>query len=68
MRKIAYLGLDVHARNSVLGDMADNGTFRGNRSFKTSESNIINALKAVNAKVKYLAFVSLWLIFKNIQI
>ena len=55
MRKIAYLGMDVHARNSVLGDMTNNGTFLGSRSFTTSESNIINALKAVNAKVKYLA-------------
>jgi len=55
MRKIAYLGLDVHARKSVLGNMADNGTFIGNRSFTTSESNITKALKAVNAKMKYLA-------------
>jgi len=55
MKKIAYLGLDVHARNSVLGNMDDNGTFLGNRSFTTSEANIINALNAINAKVKYLA-------------
>jgi len=54
MRKIAYLSMDVHARNCVLGDMDANGKFRGNRSFITSENNIINALKAVKAKKKYL--------------
>ncbi|UCE54933.1 MAG: hypothetical protein JSV31_05700 [Desulfobacterales bacterium] len=54
MRKIAHLALDVHARNSVLGDMDDKGAFRGNHSFTTSENNIINALQAVNAQVKYL--------------
>jgi hypothetical protein len=50
MREIAYLSIDVHARNCVLGDMDGNGKFRGNRSFITSENNIINALKAVKAK------------------
>jgi len=54
MRKIAYLSMDVHARNCVLGDMDGNGKFRGNRSFITCENNIINALKAVKAKRKYL--------------
>ena len=54
MRKIAYLSMDVHARNCVLGDMDGNGKFRGNRSFITSETNIINALKVVKAKTKYL--------------
>ena len=54
MRKIAYLAIDVHARNCVLGDMDGNGKFRGNRSFITCETNIIKALKAVKAKRKYL--------------
>ena len=54
MRKIAYLAIDVHARNCVLGDMDGNGNFRGNRSFTTSEINIINAIKAIKAKRKYL--------------
>jgi transposase len=54
MRKIAYLAMDVHARNCVLGDMDANGKFRGNRSFVTCENNIIDALKAVKAKRKYL--------------
>ena len=54
MRKIAYLSIDVHARNCVLGDMDGNGKFRGNRSFTTCEINIIKALKTVKAKSKYL--------------
>ena len=54
MRKIAYLSMDVHARNCVLGDMDGNGKFRGNRCFITSENNITDALKAVKAKKKYL--------------
>ena len=54
MRKIAYLSMDVHARNCVLGDMDGNGKFRGNHPFITCEKNIIKALKAVKAKRKYL--------------
>ena len=54
MRKIAYLGMDVHARRSVLGEMDFSGNFRGNQVFSTSEQNIINAVKAVKAKEKYL--------------
>jgi transposase len=46
--------MDVHARNCVLGDMDANGKFRGNRCFVTCENNIIDALKAVKAKRKYL--------------
>jgi len=54
MRKIAYLSMDVHARNIVMGEMNGNGKFLGNRPFTTSENNIIDALKAVKAKRKYL--------------
>jgi transposase len=54
MRKIAYLSMDVHVRNCVLGDMNGNGKFMGNRPFTTSENNIIDALQAVKAIKKYL--------------
>jgi transposase len=37
-----------------MGDMDGNGTFRGNRSFITSENNIIHALNAIKAKNKFL--------------
>ena len=47
------MGMDVHARNCVLGDIDYNGNFKGNRTFQTSEQNIINTLKAINAKSKY---------------
>jgi transposase len=55
MRKIAYLAIDVHAKHSVLGEMDFNGNFRGNQTFTTCEKNIIEALKAIKAKEKYLA-------------
>ena len=54
MRKIAYLAMDVHVRNIVMGDMNGAGKFLGNRSFTTSENNIIYALKTVKAKKKLL--------------
>ena len=54
MRKIAYLAMDVHARNIVMGDMNGAGNFLGNRSFSTCEDNIIGALKTVKAKKKLL--------------
>lgn len=55
MKKIAYLAIDVHARHCVLGHMDCNGTFIGNKTFPTSEQHIIEALKAIKAKEKYLA-------------
>jgi transposase len=54
MKKIAYLAIDVHAGHCVLGHMDFDGNFIGNRTFPTSERNIIEALKAVKAKEKYL--------------
>jgi transposase len=55
MRKVAYLGLDAHAGNCVLGEMDSKGNYRGDRCFPTSERNIIDALKVIKAKEKYLA-------------
>lgn len=54
MKTIAYLAIDVHANNCVLGEMNYNGTFIGNQAFPTSEQNIIEALKGIKAKEKYL--------------
>lgn len=54
MRRVAYLGMDVHAQRSVLGDMNGAGKFLGNVRFGTSEQNIIAAIKAVPARKKYL--------------
>lgn len=55
MRTIAYLAMDVHARHCVLGAMSVQGVFLGTKTFPTSEQNIIDALKAIKAKQKYLA-------------
>jgi len=55
MKKVAYLAIDVHAGHCVLGHMAFDGTFIGNRRFPTSEQHIIEALKEIKAKEKYLA-------------
>jgi transposase len=54
MKKIAYLAMDVHANNCVLGEMDHAGTFIGNQTFPTSEKNIIKTLKGIKAKEKYL--------------
>ncbi len=54
MRKIAYLAMDLHARNCTLGEMDDSGQFRGTIEFPTTENNIIHALKSVKARQKYL--------------
>lgn len=55
MNKIAYLALDVHARHCVLGQMNVQGVFLGSKTFSTSERNIIEALKGIPARKKYLA-------------
>ena len=44
MKKIAYLGMDLHAKNFTLGHMDNDGYFRGNIEFPTSENNIIHGL------------------------
>jgi hypothetical protein len=54
MGNIAYLAMDIHARSSTLGKMDSNGDFKGNKTFPTTETNIINALQAVKEKKKYL--------------
>jgi len=54
MKKIAYLAMDLHANNCTLGQMDDDGSFRGNIEFSTSENNIIDGLKSIKAKEKLL--------------
>ncbi|MCP4552581.1 MAG: IS110 family transposase [Bacteroidetes bacterium] len=53
---IAYLSMDLHVNQITLGRMNFDGKFLGNRSFTTSEVNIIKALEAVKEKRKLLAF------------
>jgi transposase len=54
MQKIAYLAIDLHAKSFMMGNMDDNGVFKGNLKYSTSEKNIIHAVKSVKAKQKYL--------------
>ena len=55
MKTIAYLAIDVHVKHCVLGYMNYDGAFKGNKSFATTEKSIIEALKTIKAKEKYLA-------------
>ena len=54
MKKIAYLGMDVHQNHCVLGEMDSTGEFRGTSTFPTSETRIIHALESIKAKEKVL--------------
>jgi len=54
MKKVAYLAMDLHAKNFTLGQMDEHGSFKGAVDLPTSENNIIIALKSVKAKTKYL--------------
>jgi len=54
MKKVAYLAMDLHAKNFTLGQMDDQGHFKGSVEFPTSENNIIIALKSVKTKRKDL--------------
>ena len=54
MKKIAYLAMDLHAKNFTLGKMDEHGCFMGSIDLPTSEANIITALQQVRAKYKYL--------------
>ncbi len=54
MDNIAYLAMDLHARNLTLGQMNGNGFFKGAIDLPTSEKNIMIALNSVKAKSKYL--------------
>ena len=54
MKKVSYLAMDLHAKNFTLGQMDDQGHFKGSVEFPTSENNIIIALKSVKTKRKDL--------------
>jgi len=54
MQKIAYLAMDLHAKNFTLGKMDEQGSFKGTIDLQTTENNIVTALQSVKAKIKYL--------------
>jgi transposase len=53
--KVAYLGGDVHAKNSVIRVMDEKGEFRGKKRFKTTEKELVAAVREVDAQKKLLA-------------
>ena len=54
MENITYLAMDLHAKQFTLGKMDEDGSFRGNIEFPTSEKNIMIALTSIESKNKYL--------------
>jgi hypothetical protein len=53
--KEAYLAIDAHARNCVLGVMDENGRYLDDWRFATTESELIRHVTAVKAAQKRLA-------------
>ncbi len=64
MKKVAYIAIDVHARQCVLGWMDLDGMYQNQWRVKTSESRLIQAVVAVEAKRKIVtieeASLALW--------
>ena len=54
MRKVAYLGLDAHSRQWVLGGMDSTGTFLFSQRFHTCESELTSKVVAIRARRKVL--------------
>jgi len=54
MKKLVYMGLDVHARNSVIGIMDEQGEYLGDKSCRTTEAELIRLVQSVEASEKRL--------------
>lgn len=52
--KKAYIGIDAHARTSVMGWRDGRGRYQGCQRFGTSESELIKHLKEIPAQEKHL--------------
>lgn len=52
MKKVAYIAIDVHARQCVLGWMDSDGRYHNEWRVKTSESSLVRTVAAVEAKQK----------------
>ncbi|HUJ71513.1 MAG TPA: transposase [Verrucomicrobiae bacterium] len=55
MTTVAYMAIDAHARNCVLGVMDESGRYRDDWRFATTESELIRHVAAVKASTKCLA-------------
>lgn len=54
MKDLIYATIDLHSTSSTIGYMGADGTYYGDRSFATTESNLVSHVKAVDAKKRYL--------------
>jgi|SRR5215471_4982869 len=52
---VAWLGLDAHAKSSLLAWMDDQGARRGHWRFPTNEAQLVKHLQRIPATVKHLA-------------
>jgi len=52
--KKGYIGIDAHARNSVMGWRDGRGKYQGAQRFETSESNLLKHLQDIPAQEKHL--------------
>ena len=52
--KKSYIGIDAHARNSVMGWRDGRGKYQGAQRFETSESNLLKHLQDIPAQEKHL--------------
>lgn len=54
--RIVYIGIDVHARNCVVGSMDARGRFEGSHQIATCEKKLIDAIERIDGKTKHLCF------------
>ena len=54
-KKKVYIGIDVHARNSVLVSMDGRGNYSGSIQFPTTETELTNHVKTIDAGKKIVA-------------
>jgi len=55
MKKVVYMGLDVHSRNSVISVMDEQGEYLKDLTCRTTEAELIRLVKSVEASEKRLA-------------
>ena len=54
MNESIYAAIDIHSNSSTLGCMSPDGTYHGDRTFATTEGNLIAHVNAINASKRYL--------------
>ena len=54
MNESIYAAIYIHSNSSTLGCMSPDGTYHGDRTFATTEGNLIAHVNAINASKRYL--------------